>query len=404
MCERGLDPLILITNYETIQKDYEDKESPLFKTHWQRILLDEAHIARNPKTNTYHALKNLKANSKWCITGTPIVNYPDDIRRLSQLCTPAFPLNYGSSLQESRWKSLFLLRRTKEMLPLPPMVQQDVWLELSEEEKKNYANLESWAQEVYDELVSTHTLNQKYQKILLVLVRLRQACDHLLLQEGYTYTSKMLEIVKQKYHIEDAFSKKKDDEAEQSDEDEFNFIDYDDSFDRKRTSKKKRKNDIKSNGSNKKPKANDGERDFAGNDRQIVILDQEDHESIFTPSFELLQKEEERKKETELIEQKLMQATDAFQYSTKLNFIKQFVQQKFQIDPNAKIVIFTQFTTMLDLIEITLIKENIKTLRFDGRVQKAELRKKIIELFTVDPQYKVYVSSYVDRSRLFSLL
>jgi hypothetical protein len=57
--------------------------------------LDEAHTARNPKTNTFKALKAFNTDAVWCITGTPIVNYPDDARNLSLLCTPSNPLNYG---------------------------------------------------------------------------------------------------------------------------------------------------------------------------------------------------------------------------------------------------------------------------------------------------------------------
>jgi SNF2 family DNA or RNA helicase len=89
-------PIVVITNYETVQKDFEDStESPLFSTIWKRNIFDEAHFARNSKvflknsfnykkTNTYKALYALKSHAKWCVTGTPIMNDPDDVRTLSR--------------------------------------------------------------------------------------------------------------------------------------------------------------------------------------------------------------------------------------------------------------------------------------------------------------------------------
>lgn len=330
MNEKGLTPLIVISNYETIQKDYEKNNSIIFKIFWMRILLDEAHIARNSKTNTFHALKKLNGNAKWCITGTPIVNYPDDIRKLSQICTPSFPLVYGSSLIETKWKKLFLLRRTKEMLPLPSINQEDIWLELTENEKNNYSKLELWAHEVYDELVLTHTLNQKYQKILLVLVRLRQACDHILLQEGYEYTSKLLNFVKDEYKIKDIFKKKK----------EISFIQSDDCT-------------------------------------EIESYNKIEIENINEPNLKY-------SKEINI---------NTFEYSSKLIFIEKFIKNIIEQDLTSKIVIFTQFVTMLDLIEITLIKCNLKILRFDGRIQKSCIRNNIIDLFTFNSEYRIILTS-----------
>jgi SNF2 family DNA or RNA helicase len=110
------------------------------------VLLDEAHIARNPKTSTFKALKGsnmhslahkigFKTKALFCITGTPIVNYPDDVRILSTLCTPSNPLTYGSVMQEILWKQQFLLRRTKEMLNIPSITHRDEWIEFSPQER-----------------------------------------------------------------------------------------------------------------------------------------------------------------------------------------------------------------------------------------------------------------------------
>lgn len=78
-----------------------------------------------------------------------------------------------------------------------------------------------------------------------------------------------------------------------------------------------------------------------------------------------------------------------FGYSTKLNWIQNFVRGKFQTDSNSKLVIFSQFATMLDLIESVLIVEGYPCLRFDGKVAKPESREKIKTLFSEDDRFRI---------------
>jgi SNF2 family DNA or RNA helicase len=360
-------PSIVITNYETVQKDHELNEEILFKTQWKRVHMDESHEVRNPKTRTFRALLLLQAESKWCITGTPIVNYPDDFRNQSQLCTPNFLLNYGSSLQESRWRSLYLLRRTKKMvgIEIPEMEKQDVWLELTVQERMRYSEREKWANEIYADLLQTQTLNQRYQQILLVLVRLLQECNNYLLQEKYA-TSKILANTKSKYGVSDVDTKKDEmmvdmltsqDEISKmlcfDEEEDQSFVDWDDMVDLTESEKRKVKK------------------------RKAIESDREAKKS------KLIHQAEESNSGTEM----------TFEYSTKLTETLRIVRSIFEKSEDDKIVIFSQFTTMLDLIEAMFIIEGIPTLRFDGRVQKSEHREIIIDQFYEVPKYRVLLAS-----------
>lgn len=58
-------------------------ETPLFEIPWRRIVLDEAHTARNPRTNLFRAICELQAERKWAVTGTPIVNSTRDLGSLA---------------------------------------------------------------------------------------------------------------------------------------------------------------------------------------------------------------------------------------------------------------------------------------------------------------------------------
>ena len=56
--------------------------SPLFRTRWLRVVLDEAQRIRNPQTRAVVAALDLKAEFRWCLTGTPIQNRMRDFHSL----------------------------------------------------------------------------------------------------------------------------------------------------------------------------------------------------------------------------------------------------------------------------------------------------------------------------------
>ena len=54
-------------------------KSPLSKTSWLRVVLDEGHIIRNPGARMSKAVNELKAERRWVVTGTPIQNSMKDM-------------------------------------------------------------------------------------------------------------------------------------------------------------------------------------------------------------------------------------------------------------------------------------------------------------------------------------
>jgi SNF2 family DNA or RNA helicase len=488
--KQGKNPYVVITNYETIQKDNADRtKSRIYTTHWSRVILDEAHMARNSQTSTFDALKKFKTNTLWCVTGSPIMNDPNDIRVLSCLCTPTNPLRYGNALQEMVWKKKFLLRRTKEMLPLPTITIKDIWLDLTPNERDSYQKVEGWAKNTFDDLTKNKLVNKQYQKILLLLVRLRQACDHILLKEGHSVTSSLLKQVKEELGLPlNPFAKRKAEELDDPEEYSENAT-----FLITKKNKKKRKQlllisdtlikkqkleqpldsqkpteialdllaleidpltsinvvtntisidtntisidsnttiidsnqvtpvsslesallseiapnpaiddivnheddmiDIKADKQeipiNNEPVAEEEVEELFGNDELEDIL-----EPLETDDIMLKGNNGNSGSNTKLQElENLMKISKDFEYSSKMNYILHFLNEVKEKDPGGKTVIFTQFATMLDLIEIMLLKAGFKLVRFDGRQQNVDNRKRIVHSFVSDDQYTVLLAS-----------
>ena len=106
---------------------------------WDRIVFDEAHHLRNPKTKLNMSVRKLKRKITWLITGTPIQNKVKDIVTLFSV----LGVDFGPSTRTNRIdiKLLcmeFLLKRTKKDadIHLPEIRFHEVPLEWSESQNE----------------------------------------------------------------------------------------------------------------------------------------------------------------------------------------------------------------------------------------------------------------------------
>jgi len=58
------------------EEEVKEEKPPgiLFQVCWYRVVVDEAHVARNPSARISKAINKLDAVFRWALTGTPMIN------------------------------------------------------------------------------------------------------------------------------------------------------------------------------------------------------------------------------------------------------------------------------------------------------------------------------------------
>uniref|UniRef100_A0A0E0JPH8 Uncharacterized protein n=1 Tax=Oryza punctata TaxID=4537 RepID=A0A0E0JPH8_ORYPU len=187
-------------------------EKPLAKVAWFRVILDEAQSIKNYRTQVARACWGLRAKRRWCLSGTPIQNAVEDLysyfrflrydpyAEYKKFCfmikTPISrnPITGYKKLQVVL--KTVMLRRTKAtmldgkpIISLPPKTVSLKTVDFTSEERAFYNTLEAESREQFKEYAAAGTVKQNYVNILLMLLRLRQACDHPHLVRGHESTS-----------------------------------------------------------------------------------------------------------------------------------------------------------------------------------------------------------------------
>ncbi|CAG9463875.1 unnamed protein product [Pedinophyceae sp. YPF-701] len=81
-----------------------------------------------------------------------------------------------------------------------------------------------------------------------------------------------------------------------------------------------------------------------------------------------------------------------FRSSTKIEALREEIDLMLQKDPSAKCIVFSQFTSILDIIEFRLQQCGVKTVKLQGSMS-LEQRDAVIDKFTNDPSVVVFLMS-----------
>ncbi|AFZ43127.1 SNF2-related protein [Halothece sp. PCC 7418] len=182
---------LVITSYALAQRD----ATTLKNVAWEGIILDEAQNIKNPKAKQSKAVRELEANFRIALTGTPLENRLAELWSILDFLNPGYlgsqqffqrrfatPIEkYGDRDSLQTLRSLvqpFILRRVKTdkeiIQDLPEKQEMNVYCGLSAEQAKLY-------QEVVDQALADIEKAegiQRHGKILTLLMKLKQLCNH----------------------------------------------------------------------------------------------------------------------------------------------------------------------------------------------------------------------------------
>lgn len=169
-------PDLVVTTYSILR--IEPERFSLIQ--WQTVVLDEAHIIRNPDTRAAIASTQLQADFRLALTGTPVQNRKRDLFSLFQFVAPGLFTSEDDLTRELT--APFFLRRTKaEVLPeLPPKTRLEHGIELTPDERRLYDTVFAAARsEILSRIDSDPGASSANAPGLLeILLRARQACSH----------------------------------------------------------------------------------------------------------------------------------------------------------------------------------------------------------------------------------
>ncbi|KAF7558403.1 hypothetical protein G7046_g5754 [Stylonectria norvegica] len=195
---------VVITSYGKLARELDKGVAKTLLSQsieWRRVVLDEGHTIRNARTKAALAACDLKAKSRWILSGTPIVNSIKDLQSLVKFLhitggieQPEIfnakitrRLAAGDRSAEALLQALMqdlCLRRKKDMkfidLKIPEKKEFIHRITFRPDEKHKYDALLSEARGVLEEYQARSAAGQKgrFQSVLERLLRLRQTCNH----------------------------------------------------------------------------------------------------------------------------------------------------------------------------------------------------------------------------------
>ena len=170
------DTAAYLTNYERILAT----PSATHGSPWDRLVMDEAHKARNHTSQTFAQLVSIKAITRWALTGTPVVNKLKDLSNLYVLIGAPAVTNSTPTTAKKITPHLMLARsrdQVPEGMPADPKhITHNIDFR-TEEEAAFYKGIQGQLSARWKRLSSRSGMDNT-MAILVLLLRLRQLSVH----------------------------------------------------------------------------------------------------------------------------------------------------------------------------------------------------------------------------------
>ena len=186
---------IIISSYDSLKRDIEEYENS--KCDFKYVIADEAQYIKNNNTQNFKAIKKVKSEIRYALTGTPIENSLSELWSIFDFIMPEYLFSYRKFKEVyeipivrdediysiEKLKLLiepFILRRVKSevLTELPDKTITILNNEMDEEQAKIYMSYMLKARKEVEQEISTNGFEKSQMKILAILMRLRQICCH----------------------------------------------------------------------------------------------------------------------------------------------------------------------------------------------------------------------------------
>ena len=210
---------LIITSYDLLKRDtdvYKEKNY-----NFKYIIADEAQYLKNSNTQNAKSIKELKGDTRFALTGTPIENSLAELWSIFDFIMPGYLFSYKKfktiyetpivkENDEKAMKKLkmliepFILRRTKKqvLVELPEKTISVLNNDMEDEQEKIYMSYLNSAKKEISNEIKINGFENSHIKILAALTRLRQICCHPSLfidgyEEGCSKLNQCMEIVRE---------------------------------------------------------------------------------------------------------------------------------------------------------------------------------------------------------------
>lgn len=216
---------MVITSYPLIRRDIEKYKEISFKY----CILDEAQHIKNPISQNSYAVKSIKAEGYFALTGTPLENSLTELWSIFDFIMPGYLFNHHKFMERyeipivreenqevlatlNKHINPFILRRLKQdvIAELPPKIEHKLVVDMTEEQKKLYTAYMISARETIETEYLFEGVNRNKLQIIALLTRLRQiCCDPMVFVDNYQGDSGKLqaldelldEVLEQKHRV-----------------------------------------------------------------------------------------------------------------------------------------------------------------------------------------------------------
>ncbi len=206
---------VIITSYGMIRRDLHYYQEHNF----DYCIIDEAQHIKNPNTSGAKAVKSIRANGYFALTGTPIENNLTELWSIFDFVMPGYLLgrtkfrrlyeipivrHQDRAALESLQKQIkpFIMRRLKKnvLKELPEKIESYMVCDLNEEQKRLYLAYAAQAKADIVRLEEEKGFQKSRIEILSIITRLRQLCCHPAMfiedyQEGSGKLDALVELV-----------------------------------------------------------------------------------------------------------------------------------------------------------------------------------------------------------------